>query len=153
MTIINILIIIFCIFLIFILLRKFKRDIQIYEKQRKEFVLYLKKINDFETLKKIGEINLFDKYERWYPNFYSMKYYLTKKVDKDIQFSTFLNSLIIFKKKYVQRLMPIFLLTATIDIVLSNLIKNPTVAFIVMSATIFSLFIYLAIFFKKYEWK
>ena len=82
-----------------------------------------------------------------------MKYYLTKKVDKDIQFSTFLNSLIIFKKKYVQRLMPIFLLTATIDIVLSNLIKNPTVAFIVMSATIFSLFIYLAIFFKKYEWK
>ena len=38
------------------------------EKDRNLFVQYLEKVNDYIMLKNIGEINMFNQRERWYPS-------------------------------------------------------------------------------------
>lgn len=52
----------------FLIIRKLMKINRIMENDRCYFVDYLKKINDYKMLKSIGEINMFNQFERWYPS-------------------------------------------------------------------------------------
>ena len=60
-------------------LKKF--DLEFNEK-RKCFICYLDNIKDNETLKRIGEINMFGEREKWYPKYTNVVSYLEKKIDE-----------------------------------------------------------------------
>ena len=68
MLLVLILIIIFLCVIDFFIIRKLIKNYKSMENDRYLFVEYLKKINDYEMLKNIGEINMFGQYERWYPS-------------------------------------------------------------------------------------
>lgn len=54
-----------------------------FEQKRSDFVSYLRKENDIESLRQIGEINSFGSYERWNPNFSKMlDYFLIATKEK-----------------------------------------------------------------------
>ena len=63
------------------MIRKLMKIYRIMENDRYLFVEYLKKINDNEMLKSIGEINMFDQYERWYPSPNRILKKLKEKID------------------------------------------------------------------------
>ena len=80
----NLFIIPVCIISLILFLRLFKKaDFEFYE-ERKLFVDYLDSINDIETLKRIGEINMFGVRERWYPRYTNVMPYLDKKIQETI---------------------------------------------------------------------
>ena len=66
------------------------------ENDRCLFVEYLNKINDYEMLKNIGEINMFGQYERWYPSPNRILKKLKEKLDNKDYFD--------YYEKYSQNL-------------------------------------------------
>lgn len=137
-------------FLIYILLRKFKLYIVQFEQRRNSFVEYLKKNNDIESLKKIGEINMFGQYERWYPNYYSIKQYIEDNLNVSADFSIFLDALIIYKKNYIKSLIPLIVILIIIDILIVYGI-NTKIGFLLASVITFTFFIFLSRFIKRCE--
>lgn len=144
----------FCIiigsFIIYIILKKFKQHIVQFEQKRKKFVEYLKNNNDIESLKKIGEINMFGKYERWYPNYYLIKQYIEDNVKISTEFSIFLDALITYKKKYTKCLIPVIGLLLIIDMLIVYGI-NTKIGFFFASFITLTFFIFLSRFMKRYE--
>ena len=84
-------------------IKKLRKAIYTYNTEREKFVLYLDSINDVETLKKIGEINMFDQRERVYPAYYKVVNWLKTKIEneKDEHFIKFLESYEDFNVLYV----------------------------------------------------
>ena len=80
-----------------------------FEQKRSDFVSYLRKENDIESLRQIGEINSFGSYERWNPNFSKMLDYflIATKEKKDPNFEDFLYELFQYEEKYKKFLIPI----------------------------------------------
>ena len=72
--------------------KRFKKINIEFDKKRKKFVEYLDTINDIETLKRIGEINMFGVRERWYPLYTNQVHYLEYKIylTNDDNFKTYL---------------------------------------------------------------
>ena len=52
----------------FFMIQKAIKINRLMENERSIFVEYLEKVNDYKMLKNIGEINMFDQRERWYPS-------------------------------------------------------------------------------------
>lgn len=97
--------------------RAFKKaDIQ-FSKERKIFIAYLDNIKDFETLKHIGEINMFNVRERWYPRYTNVMPYLDKKIEetKDENYILYQIAYETFIKKYLIT-MPFIVLAIIIPI-------------------------------------
>lgn len=113
--IIAVLIICIIVFLIFLKLFK-KADYKFYE-QRKDFIAYLDSINDFETLKQIGEINFMGVREKWYPKYTNVIPYLEKKIEEnnDTNFIKYLIAYEEFIKKFMQT-MPFIVLSIMIPL-------------------------------------
>ena len=97
--------------------KAFKKFDSEFAKERKKFVEYLDKINDIETLKRIGEINMFGVREKWYPRYTDLIPYLEYKIQQtnDDNFKTYLNE---YKKfiKYFLCTMPFIVLSVMIPI-------------------------------------
>ena len=75
----NILVVLICIFVLIIAVKKYKKyDLEISEKRNE----YLYSINDVESLKKIGAINFMGVREDWVPNATSLIPYLKKNLKK-----------------------------------------------------------------------
>ena len=95
----------------FFMIQKAIKINRLMENERSVFVEYLEKVNDYKMLKDIGEINMFDQRERWYPspnriiktlkeklndNNYSDYYEKYSKNLKSFAFFSFFSSFIIF---------------------------------------------------------
>ena len=90
----NVLVVLICVFVLIIAVKKYKKyDLEISEK-RNEFIEYLYSINDVESLKKIGAINFMGVREDWVPNATSLIPYLEKKIEEtgDKNFIEYLNA-------------------------------------------------------------
>ncbi len=96
MLLVLILIIIFLCVIDFFIIRKLIKNYKSMENDRCLFVEYLKKINDYEMLKNIGEINMFGQYERWYPSPNRILKKLKEKLDNKDYFD--------YYEKYSQNL-------------------------------------------------
>lgn len=94
---------IICLSCLVMFIKKLRKAIYTYNTEREKFVLYLDSINDVETLKKIGEINMFDQRERVYPAYYKVVNWLKTKIEneKDEHFIKFLESYEDFNVLYV----------------------------------------------------
>ena len=95
--------------LIFFFVKKFMFYNSNFEQKRSDFVSYLRKENDIESLRQIGEINSFGSYERWNLNFSKMLDYflIATKEKKDPNFEDFLYELFQYDEKYKKFLIPI----------------------------------------------
>ncbi len=78
--------------LIIFISRKYRKYDKEFAEKREKFVEYLDEKNDIETLKKIGEINMFGQRERVYPRYSQIVDYIEKKYQetKDEKFKEFL---------------------------------------------------------------
>lgn len=94
------------------LIKTFKKANSEFNEKRKTFVKYVESINDMETLKHIGEINMFGDRERWYPNYLNLVFYMKKKIEQtnDEHFKWYLTEYKIFMKKYLCTMPFIFLI-------------------------------------------
>lgn len=95
------LIILFTIVLV-LLLKTYRKYDKEFAEKREKFVEYLDERNDLETLKKIGEINMFGQRERVYPRYSQIVDYIEKKYQEtqDENFLNFLNDYEYFVKKF-----------------------------------------------------
>ena len=95
--------------LIFFFVKKFMFYNSNFEQKRSDFVSYIRKENDIESLRQIGEINSFGSYERWNLNFSKMLDYflIATKEKKDPNFEDFLYELFQYDEKYKKFLIPI----------------------------------------------
>ena len=97
--------------------KAFKKFDSEFAKERKKFVEYLDTINDIETLKRIGEINMFGVREKWYPRYTDLIPYLEYKIRQtnDDNFKTYL----IEYKKFIKHFlctMPFIVLSIMIPV-------------------------------------
>lgn len=85
------------------LCKEIKKILVIYKSCRKDFIDYLYETNDFETLKRIGEINMFNQEERWYPSYFSVTDWLYEryKSTKEDNYLLFMDEYEQFNKKFV----------------------------------------------------
>ena len=115
-----------CVIVFYCSYKGFKRiDLEFAEK-RDVFVSYLDNINDIETLKRIGEINMFGERERWYPRYTNLLPYLEKKFDdtNDEKFETFINDYKRFIKGFLCT-MPFIVLSIMIPVsIIVSLIRG-----------------------------
>lgn len=81
-----------CAVIFYFSIKRFKKIDVEFAQKRKKFVEYLDTINDIETLKRIGEINMFGARERWYPLYTNQVRYLEYKIyqTNDDNFKTYL---------------------------------------------------------------
>lgn len=84
---------------------------RVFEKKRKEFVDYLIKENDLESLKAIGEINPFGVFERWNVSLRKVETYFSEKEEflSNEKVLSFLNDIYDFKTSCVRYLIPAFI--------------------------------------------
>ena len=111
------LIIVICGCVLFFSIRVFKKyDLEFYEK-RQAFIAYLDTINDIETLKHIGEINMFGVREKWYPRYTNVIPYLKQKIAEtnDDNYTLYLFAYERFIKKFLLT-MPFIVLSIIIPI-------------------------------------
>lgn len=94
-------------------IKAFKKANSEFNEKRDEFVKYVDSINDNETLKQIGEINMFGVRERWYPNYLSLVSYMEKKIEQtnDEHFEWYLFAYKTFMKKFLCSMPFVFLAT------------------------------------------
>lgn len=78
----NFIISLLCVISCILVLIKMKKINKLYIEKREPFVSYLDEINDLETLKRIGEINIFDQREKWVPKYSYVKKWLEYKIDE-----------------------------------------------------------------------
>lgn len=92
-------------------LKAFIKANQEFNEKRKVFVEYLDSKNDVETLKAIGEINIFDARERWYPSYFSVCHALENKIfqTNDEYFVNFYFAYKTFIKKFLLTMPFVFL--------------------------------------------
>ena len=88
----KIVIFLICVVIFYFSIKRFRKLNIEFDKKRKKFVEYLDTINDIETLKRIGEINMFGVRERWYPRYTNLVHYLEYKIyqTNDDNFKTYL---------------------------------------------------------------
>lgn len=98
-------------------IRKFKKADSTFYYERSKFVEYLDSKNDIETLKHIGEINMFGVRERWYPRYTNLVPYLEEKISQtgDVAFIDFLEEYQLFIKRFLTT-MPFIVLSIIIPI-------------------------------------
>lgn len=98
-----IVILLICIVIFIFFQRKLKKASLKFEQERQNFVDYLDSKNDLETLKKIGEINMFGVRERWYPKYTNLIPYLEEQIEEtnDEKFISFLTAYKIFIKMFL----------------------------------------------------
>lgn len=98
-------------------IRKFKKADSTFYYERNKFVEYLDSKNDIETLKHIGEINMFGVRERWYPRYTNLVPYLEEKISQtgDVAFIDFLEECQLFIKRFLTT-MPFIVLSIIITI-------------------------------------
>lgn len=98
-------------------IRKFKKADSTFYYERNKFVEYLDSKNDIETLKHIGEINMFGVRERWYPRYTNLVPYLEEKISQtgDVTFIDFLEEYQLFIKQFLTT-MPFIVLSIIIPI-------------------------------------
>ena len=99
-------------------LKAFIKANQEFNEKRKVFVEYLDRKKDVETLKAIGEINIFDARERWYPSYISVCHALENKIlqTNDENFMTFYIAYKAFIKRFLLT-MPFVFLSVLISVV------------------------------------
>ena len=107
----------FCAVTFWFFVKAFKKFDSEFAKERKKFVEYLDTINDIETLKRIGEINMFGVREKWYPRYTDLIPYLEYKIQQtnDDNFKTYL----IEYKKFIKHFlctMPFIVLSVMIPL-------------------------------------
>ena len=85
--------------------------------ERNIFVEYLDSKNDIETLKHIGEINMFGVREQWYPRYTNLVPYLEEKISQtgDVAFIDFLEEYQLFIKRFLTT-MPFIVISIIIPI-------------------------------------
>ncbi len=113
-----ILILCICGVVLFFSVKAFKKyDFEFYE-TRKEFIGYLDRIKDIETLKQIGEINFLGVREKWYPKYTNVIPYLEKKIEQnnDVNFIKYLLAYEEFIHRFMYT-MPFIVLSIMIPIV------------------------------------
>lgn len=98
-------------------IRKFKKADSTFYYERNKFVEYLDSKNDIETLKHIGEINMFGVRERWYPRYTNLVPYIEEKINQtnDAAFIEFLEEYQLFIKRFLTT-MPFIVLSIMIPI-------------------------------------
>ena len=106
-----------CAVIFYFSIKRFKKNDVEFAQKRKKFVEYLDTINDIETLKRIGEINMFGVREKWYPRYTDLIPYLEYKIQQtnDDNFKTYL----IEYKKFIKHFlctMPFIVLSVIIPI-------------------------------------
>ena len=106
-----------CAVIFWFFVKAFKKFDSEFANERKKFVEYLDTINDIETLKRIGEINMFGARERWYPLYTNQVRYLEYKIyqTNDDNFKTYL----IEYKKFIKHFlctMPFIVLSVMIPL-------------------------------------
>lgn len=81
----------------------FKQANSEFSEEHKIFVEYLEGNNDTESLKRVGEINMFGVRERWIPKYSALISYLEKKIDEtnDKEFVKYYYSYKKFVKKFL----------------------------------------------------
>lgn len=110
-------IIVICSSVFFFSVKAFRKyDFEFYEK-RQAFIAYLDTINDIETLKRIGEINMFGVREKWYPSYTNVMPYLKQKIAEtnDDNFTSYLVAYERFIKKFLLT-MPFIVLSIIVPI-------------------------------------
>lgn len=103
---------------VFVLFQKLFKDASSqFNKERDIFIKYLDSKNDLETLKRIGEINMFGVREKWYPRYTNVIPYLEKKIAEtnDENFIMYLFAYERFIKKFLLT-MPFIVLSIIIPI-------------------------------------
>lgn len=106
-----------CIIIFYFSYKGFKKaDLEFFEK-RKKFIFYLDNIKDFETLKRIGEINMFGEREKWYPRYTNVIPYLEKKIEEtdDKTYEAYLEDYSKFIKGYLCT-MPFMVLSIVVSV-------------------------------------
>src|SRR5574344_437750 len=90
----NLIFCIVCIMVCCFTLWKMKILNKVFSNKKKIFVNYLESSNDVETLKRIGEINIFGQREKWVPKYSYVKYWLEKKIEetKDANYIEYLKA-------------------------------------------------------------
>lgn len=113
----NLFIIPICVVSFFLFFKLFKKADRDFYEERKLFVDYLDSINDLETLKRIGEINMFGVRERWYPRYTNVMPYLEKKIQEtnDEKYILYQEAYETFIKNYL-RTMPFIVLSIIIPL-------------------------------------
>lgn len=113
----NLFIIPICVVSFFLFFKLFKKADREFYEERKLFVDYLDSINDLETLKRIGEINMFGVRERWYPRYTNVMPYLEKKIQEtnDEKYILYQEAYEKFIKNYL-RTMPFIVLSIIIPL-------------------------------------
>jgi len=106
-----------CAVIFYFSIKRFKKIDVEFAQKRKKFVEYLDTINDIETLKRIGEINMFGVREKWYPRYTDLIPYLEYKIQQtnDDNFKTYL----IEYKKFIKHFlctMPFIVLSVMIPL-------------------------------------
>lgn len=106
-----------CAVIFYFSIKRFKKIDVEFAQKRKKFVEYLDTINDIETLKRIGEINMFGVREKWYPRYTDLIPYLEYKIRQtnDDNFKTYL----IEYKKFIKHFlctMPFIVLSVMIPL-------------------------------------
>ncbi len=71
-----------CIISFLIAHKIYKKEGSKFKKNKQDFVDYLDSMNDTETLRKIGIINIFGERETWFPSYGSIVKYLKKKISE-----------------------------------------------------------------------
>lgn len=117
----------FCCLLLFcFFIKLFRKADSEFNEQRERFVCYLENINDLETLKRIGEINMFGVRERWYPRYTNLIPYIEDKIEQtdDDNFKIYLDSYERFIKDFLCT-MPFIILSMLIPIIyIISIFKN-----------------------------
>lgn len=141
--------------LILFFLKKYVLALQKYEDKRLAYVKYLFSKKDFDGLRKIGEIDMFGKFQRVYPNYNSLKKFLVKQNenDKSSELIQYISAFKVFTKEYLLYIGGSILLISGIYMSLSLITRSNVILMSVMFLIVIPFFLTAIGIHKKYEKK